>query len=464
MSNVVRTDIDALNAVLTITIPKEVYVNKVKKDIQKYSQKAQMKGFRPGKTPPQLVRKIYGNEFLMDAVQENLSTEISTYLDAEKIDMFGQPMLSEDQPKLQLSMNDPQDAVFKFDIGLTPKFELQGLDGVAYTRFVVEIEDKTIDDEILGVQKKLGKEQEVEGLVQAGDLLTLEIKEMGGTLEKDLMLSVDWLTDDMKSVFFTQSKGDSLQINIFQLERDTTADYVRKYFLGLEEHDIRQVNENFHATIKTIKRQVLGNLDVESLEKAFGPGITTEDEARTEIRANIAKNFDSQSDALLLRDLQNRLIEENQFDLPHTFLKRWIKSQNEKNSDAVLEKEYPHFVDNLRWTMVRSAIAKSSDIVVTEEDIREFYGNKIRGYFGGMPVDEGMISTLVDRVFENEKQVNELYEEVLTESVFEAMKSRITMVDKTVSNIEFREILTKAQAEAAKLRDAAKEELAGIEV
>ena len=46
MSKVVRTDTDALNAVLTITIPKEEYLDKVQKEIKKYSQKASMKGFR----------------------------------------------------------------------------------------------------------------------------------------------------------------------------------------------------------------------------------------------------------------------------------------------------------------------------------------------------------------------------------------------------------------------------------
>ena len=449
MSNVTRTDTDALNAVLTVSIPKEIYLTKVKKEITKYSQKTSMKGFRPGKTPPTLVRKMHGREFLMDVVNETIQKELNDYMIAEKIEMLGQPIMSDEQSKFQLDLNNPQDVSFKFDIGLTPQFALAGLDGVKYDRYAINIDEKTIDAEIDGVRKRLSKEDEVSGKVQEGDLLTLEIREIGGTLEKDLMLSIDWLTDDMKSVFLTQSKGDNLDINIFQLEKDTTKEYVRKYFLGIEETDDRVINETFHATIKTIKRKVDGELTEENLEKSFGPGITTEEAARAEIRKGISGNFESQSDALLLRDLQEGLIAANQFPLPDSFMKRWLKMQNEKIEDDILEKEYPFFADNLRWTLIRSKIVKSSDIKVDENDMREYYANKIRGYFGGMPVDDTMVQSLVDRVYDNEKQWEELYEDVLTERIFDAMKSRIALADKSVSNTEFQDIMVKAKAEAA---------------
>jgi trigger factor len=461
MSNVTRTDIDALNAVLTVSIPKETYLTKVKKEITKYSQKASMKGFRPGKTPPTLVRKMHGREFLMDVVNETIQKELNDYMIAEKIEMLGQPIMSDEQSKFQLDLNNPQDVTFKFDIGLTPQFELAGLDGVKYSRYAINIDEKTIDTEIDGVRKRLSKEDEVSGKVQEGDLLTLEIKEIGGTLEKDLMLSIDWLTDDMKSVFLTQSKGDNLDINIFQLEKDTTKEYVRKYFLGIEETDDRVINETFHATIKTIKRKVEGELTEENLEKSFGPGIKTEEAARAEIRKGIAGNFESQSDALLLRDLQEGLIAANQFPLPDAFMKRWLKMQNEKMQDDILETEYPFFADNLRWTLIRSKIVKSSEIKIDENDVREYYANKIRGYFGGMPVDDTMVQSLVDRVYDNEKQWEELYEDVLTERIFDAMKSRIALAEKPVSNTEFQDIMVKAKAEAAiKRGEVAQEALA----
>jgi trigger factor len=178
MSKVVRTDKDALNAVLSITIPKEDYLSKVQKEIKKYSQKASMKGFRPGKTPQTLVKKMYGSQFLMDSVNEIVRTELGEYLNEEKANFIGEPLPSADQPKFQLDLKDPQDLVFKFDIGILPQFEIKALDGETYERYAVHIADDLIDAEFEKARATAGEEQEVTGTIQDNDLLNLKIKEV----------------------------------------------------------------------------------------------------------------------------------------------------------------------------------------------------------------------------------------------------------------------------------------------
>ncbi|NJN33200.1 MAG: hypothetical protein HC817_02050 [Saprospiraceae bacterium] len=249
MSNVSRTDIDALNAVLTVTIPKESYLQKVKKDIAKYSQNAMLKGFRPGKTPPNLVKKLYGKEFVSEAVNEKLNESLKNYLENEQIQMFGEPILSKEQPEWHFDLSNPKDIVFKFDIGLYPSFKIKGLEH-SFPYYEIEVDQEQIDSELDRLRRQTGEESEIEDDIQEDDLLIADIKEVGGSIENELTVSVSWLTDDMKSVFLTQKKGDTLQINIFQLEKETTPEYVRKYFLRLEDNDAREVNENFDLTIK----------------------------------------------------------------------------------------------------------------------------------------------------------------------------------------------------------------------
>lgn len=453
MSKVVRTDTDALNAVLTITIPKEEYLDKVQKEIKKYSQKASMKGFRPGKTPQSLVKKMYGTQFLMDSVNETVRKELGDYLESDKSSLMGEPLPSDDQPKFQLDLKNPVDLVFKFDIGLVPQFDIKGLDGANYSRYSVKIADDVIDAELEKARTNAGEENEVTDTIQDNDLLNLKIKEVGGTLEKDLMLSMNWLTDDMKSVFTTQKKGDSLQINIFQLEKETTPQYVRKYFLGLDEKDEREVNETFDATIESVKRKVSATLNSEFYEKAFGPAVSTETEARQFISESISKNYDAQADALLLRDLQERLLNENStIAFPDTFMKRWLKSQNTKNTDEILDREYPAFINNLRWTLIRNKVMTESGVQITEDDMREYYANQIRGYLGGMAVGEDFINNLVEKVLNDEKESRNLYEDVLTNKVFDAMKNRVTIVEKPVTAEELSTILAIAKAEIASKR------------
>ena len=462
MSNVVRTDIDALNAVLTVSLTKDEYLTKVNKDINRYSQKMQRPGFRPGKTPKSLVKKMYGDAFVVETIQEMMSQKLSDYLQENKPDIFGQPIMSETQSDTGFDPKNPQDISFSFDIGLLPDFEVKGLDGVSYERYLVNVGEDKIDAEIENMRKRNGEESEIDTNIQDGDMITLHIKEQGGTLEKeDLLLSVNWLTDEMKEVFTTQKKGDSLTVNIFQLEKETTPQYVRKYFLGLEDTDEREINENFDVKIKFVKRQVPAELNQEFFDKNFGPGVvTSEADMRDTIRKGLSVNFTGQADALMLRDIQDGLIAANTLELPSAFLKRWLRTQNEKNTEDTVEQGFEGFAQNLRWTLIRSKIAKSSNVTIEDEDLKAFYRARIRGYLGGQlgAGTDDLVESLVERAFADEKQMSELYEEVLTEKTFEAMKARVMIVEKPIGEEEFNSIMAAAQYEAAKARGEIKED------
>ena len=58
MSKVVREDTDNLSAVLTLTVTQEDYESKLNTELNKYRKKAQLKGFRKGKTPMGFIKKI----------------------------------------------------------------------------------------------------------------------------------------------------------------------------------------------------------------------------------------------------------------------------------------------------------------------------------------------------------------------------------------------------------------------
>lgn len=459
MSNVVRTDIDALNAVLAVTLTKDEYLGKVNKEIKKYSQKMQRPGFRPGKTPTSFVKKLYGDSFVIETVQEMMSQRLGEYLQETKPDIFGQPLLAEKQSEIGFDPKNPKDITFTFDMGLIPEFEVQGLDGVSYERYAVNVGEDKVDAEIENMRKRESAEVEVDTNIEDGDMITLHVKEQGGTLEKeDLLVSMNWITDEMKEVFRTQKRGDNLTINLFQLENNTTPQYVRKYFLGLEDTDEREVNENFDATIKFVKRQSPVEINQEFFDKNFGEGVVNnETEMREAIRRGLSVNFNGQADALLLRDIQDGLIAANTFDMPEAFLKRWLRTQNEKNTEESIESGFDAFTQNLRWTLVRSKIAKSSNVEISDEDLINYYVARIRGYLGGMAGNDELIQSLVERVTKDEKQMSELYEEVLTEKTFEAMKSRVSIVDKPIGEEEFNSIMAAAQYEAAKARGELKE-------
>ncbi|MCB0548779.1 MAG: trigger factor family protein, partial [Phaeodactylibacter sp.] len=118
MPKVVREDIDNLNAVLTVTLEKEDYESKFNSELSKYRKQAHMKGFRKGKTPLSVLKKMYGKSVLADVINEMLQKELYGYLTGENINILGQPLPSDSQEPIDFELRELHDYTFKFDLGL----------------------------------------------------------------------------------------------------------------------------------------------------------------------------------------------------------------------------------------------------------------------------------------------------------------------------------------------------------
>ena len=130
MPKVVREDIDNLNAVLTVTVDRESYEPKFLEELKKFRDKASVKGFRKGKTPISFLKKMYGKAVLGEIVHEMLQEAMGNHFKEDESNYLGQPIPNDDSPKFDIDVRDLQDYEFKFDVGIAPEFEVQGLESV----------------------------------------------------------------------------------------------------------------------------------------------------------------------------------------------------------------------------------------------------------------------------------------------------------------------------------------------
>src|SRR5690606_4025274 len=97
MPKVVREDVDNLNTVLTVTIDKSEYEDQFNAELNKYRKQVQMKGFRKGKTPISVLRKMYGKAVLSEVINGLLQKEMGQYLTDNDLNYLGQPLPNDDQ-------------------------------------------------------------------------------------------------------------------------------------------------------------------------------------------------------------------------------------------------------------------------------------------------------------------------------------------------------------------------------
>ena len=90
--NITKNQIDDLNATIKIELGKEDYAGRVEKALKDYQKKVVVNGFRPGKTPMGIVKKMYGKSLLVDEINkvlgESLNNYISTFLGYRTLSIY----------------------------------------------------------------------------------------------------------------------------------------------------------------------------------------------------------------------------------------------------------------------------------------------------------------------------------------------------------------------------------------
>lgn len=452
MAKIIKEEVDALNQVLTITVEKSDYEKSLNKTLNKYRRESNLKGFRKGQAPMSYIRKLFGKQALAEEINKTLQEQMAEAL--KDLDIFGDPIPNENQASIEFNPNKLQDFEFKFDLGLVPEFEIKGADkDTTYDGYRVKVSDKIVTEELNNVRKRFGKRSIIEDSnIEANDLVKVSAKELDGDSVKEdghtaeFSIPVDKATDELAKALMEKKKGDTIHLNVYDTEKDSSKEIVRKYILGIDENN-EEVGEMFACEVIEVSRVELAELNKELFDKHFGPDVVAdEEEALAKLRIDISKSFQKNADAILFRDFQEKMIEQNEFPLPEEFLKRWIKTSNEKPvSEEQIEREFPIFSKELRWSVIKGKLIKQFELQVTEEEIQQGFINVLKNY-GGMPIDLGdeMLKGYAQRLFQDEKAVRKQAEEIMGNKLFEAVTAAVNVEETIVDEKEMEKIILAA--------------------
>mgnify|MGYP000966216955 CR=1 FL=1 len=195
--------------------------------------------------------------------------------------------------------------------------------------------------------------------------------------------------------------------------------------------------------VKEGKESVLekAELNQELFDKVYGPGIVTSlDEFKEKLRKELQDFADKSAENKFKDEIYLTIMEKTDVKFPDAFLKKFIKASNENPIDEEqIENEYPQFEKGLKWNLITGAIAKSNDIKVEFEDVKNFSKDQLRAQFmmyGGGITDE-MIETFNDNMMAKEDHVKKSYDGALEQKLFTFIESQITADEKSVTFDEF---------------------------
>ena len=153
--NITKTQNDDLTAVIKIQLSKEDYASNVENVLKDYQRKVVIDGFRKGKTPMGIVKKMYGKAILVEEINKVLGDALNNYIKENELHILGEPLPSETEQK-EVNLED-ENFEFAYDIALSPEVNVKLSKREKVPYYVIKVDDEMIDKQIEGMCKTVGK-------------------------------------------------------------------------------------------------------------------------------------------------------------------------------------------------------------------------------------------------------------------------------------------------------------------
>jgi len=445
MATITRENMGLLNDKLTVTLHKDDYFAGFEQSLKKYAKNANIPGFRKGMVPAGLVKKMYGQSVFTDEVLRKVETELNEYIGKEQLDIFAQP-LPLDVDARSLDMNNPADYAFAFEIGLKPSFELDP-SKLSVTRYKITVTEEMINEEVARLQTRFGKMTEPETVGSDDNVLNVTFIETDAScvviengVSKDNSVLVKYFAPSFRPNLLGKKKDDVVNLQISQAFEDKEAETILAD-LGLQKEDASRF---FNLTITKVGLVEKAELNEEFFLAVYpnNEAIKTEADFRNAVKEEIEKYYDQSARNQMQDQIYHALLDNVSIEFPESFLKRWLQNGGEKPKTAEeAEKDYPVFVNQLKWTLISSKLTQENKIEVLPEDIRNFAKMQLFSYMGGqlgaLGDNQQWVDDYANRMMQDKKFVEDSYHRISAEKLFGILETQVTAKEAPMAADEF---------------------------
>ena len=446
--NIIKEDINELNAVLKVKVGPEDYQARVDSALKEYQKKANIPGFRPGKVPAGMIKKMYGKSILVDEINKLLSDSLHKYLTESKLEVLGNPLPKMDEHQT-IDWKNQQNFEFLYDLGLAPNFKVELSTKDKFNYKTVIIDDSLINKSINDIAKRYGQMTNPE-VSEEDDVFFGDFVEMAedntiipGGVFKSSSVAIERIKNEtLKNSFIGLKKGDKIIIDAKKIN-ENPIDF--STMLGIDKEKAETIKSNFQFSVTNISRMQAAELNQEFFDKVYGPGKTNGiEEFKSKIKEEMAAMFIGDSDRMFYNDVVEALMNKINIALPDAFLKRWLIAANEKPiTMEQVNTEYDSYTKGLKWQLIENKIIKDNQISVTKEDVIEHAKGLIQqqySKYNSSEMGEDEMTKTLDKILSNQEEAKKLYEKLYNLKVMNLFKTKFTVENKDVNYDEFYKI------------------------
>ena len=433
----------ATEASIKITLNEADYQPKVEEKIKEYRRKANIKGFRPGKVPEGMIRKMYGKSVLVDEINKLLSQTVSDYIKENEIKVLGDPLPNTEEGE-GIDWDNQKEFSFTYDIGMPGDFSFELSDKIKVDTYQVEVDDEVLQETLDNLKRQFGEVSNPE-VTEAGDMIYAEVKSEDGTVEHTGLVAIDDIAEKEQKKFIGLKKEDTVSFDLQKTFKDEAA---IAQVTGKTAEEAKELGGTYTITVKNINRRKPAELNQELFDKIFGKdAVKSEEEFLEKVKETIAENYNREAEQYTNQKIKEQLLDSTPIELPDEFLKRWLLVANQgKVTAADIEKEYELYTKDLRWNLILGRVSEKHEVKVEHEEVMDTVKGMIRQQLAGSGLSgmEDNLDAFAQNYIQGENGQNymKVHNQVRTEKLLDTIREKITLEEKKVKADEFRKMLT----------------------
>jgi len=434
----------ATDGLIKIKLSESDYQPKVEVKLKDYARKANIKGFRQGKVPSGVIKKMFGKSILVEEVNHLVSHSVSDYIRDQKLRILGDPMPNQEKA-FTIDWDSQRDFEFEFQIGLVEDFTVDLSSKVKVKSHSIEVDQKVIDETLEDLKNRFGNVSypETSGV---GNNLYGEISKKGEEEKRGSLITINKVSKKEQQKFIGLKKEDVLDFDIEKIFEDSLA---IAQALNITEEEAKNATGTYTFKVTSISQVEPAEINQEFFDKVFGKDVVTNEAGFLDkIKATIGENYNRETEHLLEHEIQHYYVDHTKINMPEAFLKTWLKNtSNGQVTDDILEKEFNSYKESIKWDLIKNKISEEKEIKVEGDEVREKAKQFIMEQFGG-PAIAAQLGDKLNDIANNYlsgqdgkgENFMKIYNQLRQEKLMKVIKESITVEEKKVTLEEFKKL------------------------
>ena len=386
--------------------------------------KLTLPGFRPGKAPMSVVKKLHGEAIEGDSLEKLAQEKFQQYAEEVKLEAIGRPMMTD------LHRHTGEGAHFKIAYEVKPEFELVDYQDLEIEQPVYTATDKDVDERIHYFGFNFSTKEEIQEIKDDESVVNITFQEQEpdetGVLAPpqttDVYLHDPQVVKELHDALLGKKVGANFKI---ELPKTTDDPKDGKKMVLLE------------VTVNKAEQVILPELTEEFCKKISRDKATNELELRLLVREELEENAKRKSTEALESNMVNALLKRHDFMVPrtitHALLDTMIQELKEDNKRRGYPDDYGFNEEEYRkmgwntaetrgkWLLLRDKLIEAESLEASDEDIAVLAEKDAEQY--------GIAKENLLKYYQTNEEIKE---KVRSEKLVSRLKEKMKIVEKQV--------------------------------